>query len=133
MQRQTFSGVIELGQSTNYYWTDKLESCAGFALDLIVGHAELHEHNNGFGWGYDGDCADLLSVALLASSLYPGWQVEWENEDGLFEAWRHPDRDRILKHYRAFTEEIVAHLPDEWTMTSDEVLAWLKKKEGNEV
>lgn len=108
--------------------------CSGWSVDLLNGKTSCGYHirlpdNEPMSWGYEGRGADLLGVNMLANSL----KEDWLDYDNLKYVHIHPKRDLILKRYKQFAQEIVAHLPDEWTMTSDEVLAWLKKKEGNEV
>lgn len=33
------------------------------------------------------------------------------------------------RYYKQYAEEVVAHLPDNWSMSASDVLAWIEKKE----
>lgn len=135
MEQVVFTGNYFDAETSGYFqyhWTPDLTygdyklGCSGWSEELLEGRQVDHrnEGRDVLTWGYASRSSDLLSISLLATSLKPTWIL-----DHVWHCYRHPERDLILKHYRAFTEEIVANLPDSWTMTSDEVLAWLKKKE----
>lgn len=138
---ETFGGRKVVGKDGSQYYAtrDDLTSCSGYAVDLKNKSRAEHdkpEHERKYdtlAWGYDGEGPELLAITMLASALYPQWESSWVAIGSYgsrhYSPWKHPARDLILKHYRAFTEEIVANLPDSWTMTSDDVLAWLEKKE----
>lgn len=128
----TFTGRIVNGKERDYFYYDfdvcchgVKKSCGGWSQELISGEPGHGSDGDTLAWGYDGDSPRLLSVNMLATTLHP----EWLLFPNYFNAYCHKDRALILKRYRAFAKEVVANLPDSWTMTSDEVLAWLKKKE----
>lgn len=92
-------------------------------------------------WGYDGAGADRLSAGILCATLAPA--KNWG--DFIFLVARQYTRDLygkvtsprlyslvcrndVLLYYRDFTKEHTSKWGDEWTMTSDEVMAWLISK-----
>lgn len=127
----TFTGEIINGEGTEYFeygfdaGADGQRSCGGWSQELITGKKGHEFTGDTLAWGYDGNSSRLLAINILTTALDPDWLCFPNYND----ACRHKDRALILKHYIAFTKEIVANLPDSWTMTSDEVLAWIKAKE----
>lgn len=90
-------------------------------------------------WGYDGKSPDLLSVGVLSITLggftsemgfncKVCWRYYSKNGDRLLPTPRYKlrFRDRVLKLYRKFTQQVVSKLPDNWEMTTAEIKAWIK-------
>lgn len=86
-------------------------------------------------WGYSAPSTNQMALALL------GWSLCRFGYETLFYRLmdrldNEPDiqalRDTILKCHRAFANEVVSELPDNWTMTSEDILVWLNKKEKEE-
>lgn len=128
----TFTGKIRKGDGSEYYdysfdvhCHGVQKNCGGWSEELITGKPGHGFDGDTMAWGYDGNSSRLLAVNMLTTALDPKWLV-YPNYSN---ACCHKYRALILKHYHAFTEEIVANLPGSWTMTSDEVLAWIKTKE----
>lgn len=126
-----FWGEAKRGTKSVYYdWNHNANSkgitgnCGGWANDLIHGRKCSHFGDNEATWGYAGHGPDIMSVSLLAWSLDNAF-VKAEFIPGM-NHYNHKDREKILKLYPKFTKEVVSKLPDRWTMTSDEVLAWIK-------
>lgn len=77
-------------------------------------------------WGYYGTGPQRLALALLALSSTRPWDVVYSDcTDAEWSRIRRIAR----KYYRQFAKEIIAHLPDEWTLSADEVKAWVRKQE----
>lgn len=62
---------------------------------------------DGFNWGYAGSGPAQLALALLLEETGSGDAQVW---------------------YQFFKREVVARWEDEWTITSEEIHAWLAKK-----
>lgn len=135
----TFSGrTAPLGKTIYYEYDhnadsgDCVHTCSGFSRDLLDGKYGNHSFGadaESIAWGYSGLGPDYLSVSVLALSIYPRWLKDKEIEDGIPGSMiphKHPDRLRVIELHKQFTKEVVSKLPDRWTMTSDEVLAWIK-------
>lgn len=69
---------------------------------------KLYNHSpNGFNWGYGGSGPAQMALALLLE------------ETG---------KEEALASYQAFKWEVVAGLPDDWTLTSEDIQRWLNSK-----
>ena len=79
---------------------------------------ELINHSpTGFEWGYGGSGPAQLALAILADYYAPDFPTVVMN----------PDRSRLaLRSYQAFKWDVVAKLPDEWTLTTDDIETWLR-------
>lgn len=115
---------------------------------LSYGHDGSGQSHPGYAWGYNGESPTLLSIAIL--SLYANihrdddWRSDVHNSiliKPLANTMapflsRHNipllgedlDVEFIKKHYKAFMEEVIAKLPDNWELTYEEIKAWIKKK-----
>lgn len=89
--------------------------CSGCAYGYLNGSGN-EEYTEPISWGYEGIGSDLAAASMLASIYYPSY------------GWL----ESCQKYAPVFAREVIDHLPDSWTMTSEEVLAWLKKKEGEQ-
>ena len=72
---------------------------------MRVGRANLVPNN--FNWGYYGSGAQQLAIALLADA------VDFEAANRL--AGR-------------FMSKVIGGLPDQWTLTEEEVVAWVEQQ-----
>lgn len=80
-------------------------------------------------WGDCGTGSQRLALALLAltSNKNRPWNVVYS--DCTDAEWRRIRRI-VRKYYRQFAQQIIAHLPDKWTLSVDEVKAWVHKQEA---
>jgi hypothetical protein len=67
----------------------------------------------GFNWGYGGSGPADLALSLLTDAL--------------------GHRRRAETLYQDFKWAVVAHLPDEWTLTRQAILNWVHQKTAQEV
>ena len=75
----------------------------------IPARTDLVNHSpEGFEWGYDGSGPAQASLAILAHAIGPA---------------------RALNIYQAFKHQVVANLPSEWQMNSDDITAMAKTLE----
>lgn len=101
--------------------------CTGYADELRTGDRYTHWDGEGPAWGYEGGGPDKISIMLLARTLDPRWPYEI----GLrLDGSTHSKRPIILKLYKQFTSEIVSNFEDRWSITDEEILAWVKEKES---
>lgn len=86
-------------------------------------------------WGYSAKSTNQMALALLGWTLcgfgpYTFYYRLINVED------KRPDivtlRDLILRYHIDFADEVVSELPNNWTMTSVDILEWLNKKEKKE-
>jgi Family of unknown function (DUF6166) len=105
-------------------------------------HLEIRNHSpTGFGWGYRGSGPAQLALALLADHLGPlpapercpycssamdGWRCTEEacayhgETDG---KWANIQGKYV--HYQDFKDAIVARLRGDWSLTSENIEAWI--------
>lgn len=86
-------------------------------------------------WGYSANSTNQMALALLGWSLC-GLQSETFYYRLVNCTDNKPDiqllRELLIKYHKAFASEVVSELPNDWTMTSNEILEWLNKKEKEE-
>lgn len=77
-----------------------------------------------WGGGVVDDGAERLAVVLLvcAHSGYDDVEYMEKVASAVVE-------ERVNNLYRQFAKEVVAHLPDNWSMSKAEILEWIDKKE----
>ena len=63
----------------------------------------------GFEWTYEGGSPQQLALAILFDYL--------------------DDKDRAIRWAEPFMQEVIANLDNDWTMTSDQIDAFLQRKE----
>jgi hypothetical protein len=69
---------------------------------------DLANHSpTGFSWGYGGSGPAQLALALLADAV---------------------DDETALEHYDEFKWDVVAELPASWTLTREEIVAWIDQR-----
>lgn len=116
---------------------DPIKSCGGTFLEELGFSG--YGRNEVLSWGYCGKGPEVLAVTIL--SIYAG--IPYTDK-------LHPSNNRIAtihylgfrsnqtfylgdawvkKHYKAFTKEVIAKLPDSWTMTEADIDEWVKKQE----
>jgi len=69
---------------------------------------KLRQHADSFDWGYAGDKAEQLALAILLDHT----------------AWV----DLSLQYYTLYKNEVIDLLPDRWTITEVEIAGWLRAK-----
>lgn len=134
-----FNGEISsIGKTRYYNYSNSAcgygnnSSCGAFAKALLIAGPVSHsvKNENDPTWGYCGTGPDLLSVSVLAFTLDEYWLdqggvlvgVNVKHDKGS----THKARKEVIKLHKQFTKEAVSKLPPKWTMTSHEVLAWIK-------
>lgn len=105
--------------------------CSGKATQLLSGaggpidYSTYGNVTDTISWGYHGRGSDLLAVYLLAASLYPNGRLG-ESHSFYIEK---PILGPALRHYKAFSEEVIANLPDVWEMDTEWVKGWIEERE----
>lgn len=72
-------------------------------------------HSQEFQWGYGGSGPAALAASLLQDAVDRGLLPQGAQN-----------------HYHAFKWAVVAHLPDEWTLTEADLKRWWQEKTGGE-
>lgn len=85
---------------------EKGNKILGFCLLPIKPSQELHYHSEGFEFGYAGSGPSQLALALLYDVT--------------------GNRELALKHYQDFKWEYVNSWGNEWEITSEEILNWIR-------
>lgn len=114
-----FSGKIYKGQN---YWTyESYYDGYTFCHDLTdaYGECEMGQTLGKFcppSWG--GGVVDRgayrMALVMLGLTANGGWDTH---------------RKTVNRYYKQFAKEVVAHLPDNWSMSKAEILKWIEKKE----
>lgn len=123
----TYGGKIKANPGySDYYQTsargcNKYYLCAGCAYE-ILGRGSHDSCRDSISWGYDGSGPELLSAALIGCAIDgPGAFNELQFSDLAIQL--------VRRHYRAFTEEFVVHFEDAWSISGEQILAWVRNKE----
>lgn len=87
-----------------------------------------------YAWGYEGHGPALLAVVLLAfygaqGHILPTLGHLHDAPDPKREGTYNSQVAFVKEHYQAFTSEVIANLPDNWTMTMEDIDKWVKEKE----
>ncbi len=96
----TYSGV-----HSDQEWYQVSKNGEGF--DPSPSLAIVNHSPDGFSWGYGGSGPNQLGFAIL-----------------LEEVGQMP----ALQYYRQFTQEVIAHLSNEWTLTTGDITEWIGTK-----
>lgn len=108
--------------------------CSGKATQLlhpgINGTIDYGPVTDVMSWGYDGRGSELLAAYLIATAFC-------RRSSGLDESrtsWVDPAVIELVhRHYKQFSTEVIANLPDEWEMDMDWVKEWVMEREKTEV
>lgn len=119
----TFRGFLLRGLNTNHYSTDGGDGnpiCAGAATQILGG--QHHAPWDCCSWGYNGVGPRLLAAGLIGITHMedPYWF------DKL--SFTADAKDMVRIYHKDFTKEVTSRLLNNWTITSDEVLAWIKHR-----
>lgn len=140
-----FSGSVTKAQGSSYYHLkfngDMLPLCGGALYSDCGELSRIESYNLGsyatpllYGWGYDSKDSRILAITMLgmyagaggmaAVSHVPPYHPFPPKFPNIWAA-----REFVKKHYKAFTTEVIADLPDNWTMTMEDIDKWVKGKE----
>lgn len=148
-----FSGSVTKAQGSSYYQLkfngDMLPLCGGNLYYDCGELSKIETYNLGnymtptlYGWGYDSKDSRILAITMLGMYAGAGGMATLSHI-----SYRSPSpakfsnisisniltaREFVKKHYKAFTTEVIANLPDNWTMTMDDIDKWVKEKEKND-
>lgn len=95
----------------------------------------VDDWNSSYTWGYEGHGSALLAITLLG---FYGARSLMGNIGSHFTEGPLPKRGGtheeqaafVKKHYQAFASEVIANLPDNWTMTMEDIDKWVKEQEN---
>lgn len=125
-----------------------IPACSG-SLYTTIGIKKVPSYSRDaiFAWGYNGNGPELLAATILGiyASVQVGHRLSSANHLMTFDEMlqrKKPDQpwppfargtpylgdDFIKKHYKAFTKEVIAKLPDNWTLTESDIDEWVKGK-----
>lgn len=114
---KTVMGTVEydvrLSTGSKLCHTDEMARCVKCYPDPIVS------------WGYEGTGPLQLAVFVLYYILSGGYWGYYGTEPQIIAS------NLALKHHEAFMREVVANWGDNWEITKDEVMKWIKEKEAN--
>lgn len=95
-------------------------------------------HSDTYAWGYYGRGPQILAVAILGvyGNLH---DTEDRATDSMLAATTHgmPPKPKdavclgvpfVRDNYKAFASEVIAKLPDKWTLTKDDIDEWVKSR-----
>lgn len=119
----TWSGkAIHMGCTTHYEVFNRAVYCKPLChRDHMV--RTITDYGEQFiGWGYEGNGPRQLAVSMLWYSCVNHW-VE------IGKLPETPIINLVKKYSSAFTKDVVSKFGDEWSMTSDEVVKWIKEQE----
>lgn len=147
-----FSGKVTQGVGVTYYtvtWNDEViplcpdplfKECGVEYMPYTWGKMTYTQKVNcieqkSFSWGYEGNGSELLAVSLLGIYGAPYWVGNIRSHlsgggprraslNSIVE-----QRAFVKKHYKAFATEVIANLPDNWTMTMEDIDRWVKEQE----
>lgn len=137
-------GVTEDGQllTSNYYTAVNsggrvpyvnIAGCSGKATQLLNPNPVFGEYgyvNDVMSWGYDGRGSDLLAGWLIMQALSKNSNMDESRSIGTEQLKNQPI---MLRHYKQFSTEVIANLPDEWEMDTEWIRQWVTEREKMEV
>lgn len=139
MKEMEFTGKIIRRGNTSYY--ELKFNGFEFCHDFIWLFVEDWKRGSRQAWGYYGTAPKGLAIMMLGISVChqghgpfcassnAGWtghpHYHWI---GCYNGWR-SYKATTLKLYDQFAKEVIAHLPDEWTMTTGEIKQWVRKQQ----
>lgn len=98
-------------------YSEPIEFCHDFTravTDLTSDSYKLHDATPSWGGGVVDAGALRMAVVCLVIGHLDTW---------------HGEMDMIREYYRKYAEEVVAHLPNKFTLTQEEISDWVKKQE----
>lgn len=102
--------------------------CSGYARGYMTGHYKDTNDYDAIAWGYEGAGPLLCASSILYGTLvgkYDNSSWPHKNIGGKFtEECMFSKKQIELVH--KFHTQVVAHLPDSWTMDGHEVRSWIK-------
>lgn len=92
------------------------------------------KHSDSYAWGYSGQAPIITAAVILG--IYGNLHARGSGTNlpaassHLIEAHSGPvlGIGFVKKHYQQFAEEMIAKLPDNWTLTFKEITAWIKNQ-----
>lgn len=109
-----------------------IAGCSGKANQLLG--KQYYNPTDTMSWGFEGNGSDLMAAWLIAEALY--YEEHGHTMGESFEhCYSHPEHyERVLplmnRHYKQFSTEVIANLPDEWEMDTEWVKQWINEREA---
>lgn len=107
---------------------NQIAGCAGKATQFLGG--DYFYPKDTMSWGFDGPGSDLLAAWLIMKGLCSTVTM---NESSCVYSEDLIDMEIMLRHYKQFSAEVIAKLPDEWEMDTKWVKGWVMEREKMEV
>lgn len=107
---------------------NQIAGCAGKATQFLGGNYFYPKDT--MSWGFDGPGSDLLAAWLIMKGLCS--TVIMNESSKVYES-DVIDMEIMLRHYKQFSTEVIANLPDEWEMDMKWVKDWVTEREKMEV
>lgn len=109
-----------------------IAGCSGKANQLLG--RPYHNPDDTMSWGFEGNGSDLTAAWLIAEALhyelYGGVMAEGEHHAEICSNNYVEILPVIQSHYKQFSTEVIASLPDEWEMDTAWIKAWIMDKEA---
>lgn len=94
---------------------------------------QVSMNKKSYAWGYEGNGPALLAITLLGLYGARGWMSSTASHFAEPRPKRRGTLEEqaafVKQHHKAFTSEVIANLPDNWTMTMDDIDKWVKGKD----
>lgn len=109
-----------------------ISGCSGRANQLLG--RSYHNPDDTMSWGFEGNGSDLTAAWLIAGALYyETWGAIMGESECIAVRFSHNYVEIlpvIQSHYKQFSTEVIASLPDEWEMDTAWIKAWIMDKEA---
>lgn len=146
-----FTGYVKSGPGASHYTVNLnghiIPLCQGIIYEQVSGIVikDSTKRIHTYAWGYIGDDPAILAITLLYLALGGKWDGDFTDRSMFamptdltsrcidvikMKAYCEDVPGLIKATYQAFTKEVISELPDTWDLTADEILQWLKKKDG---